>query len=205
MVTRRTRQVSLSRGLAGGTSSRNAARSAGRPRIDPASTSPRARDRASPCPRRSADSGFGDRRQAWARFYNIASVIPAVVLAAGRSSRMGRAKALLPIGDDTFLTRIVRTLLDAGVDDVVVVVGHDAESIVRDFSASGLPARFVVNREYDRGQLSSLLAGLAVIEKSDRKSTRLNSSHDQISYAVFCLKKQATHLFVVLTLVDLPN
>lgn len=78
---------------------------------------------------------------------------------------MGRAKALLPIGDDTFLTRIVRTFLDAGVDDVVVVVGHDAESIVRDFSASGLPARFAVNREYDRGQLSSLLAGLALIDR----------------------------------------
>src|SRR2546428_4957587 len=27
--------------------------------------------------------------------------------------------------------------------------------------------------------------------KPDRKSTRLNSSHDQISYAVFCLKKTA--------------
>ena len=78
---------------------------------------------------------------------------------------MGRAKALLPIGDGTFLTRIVRTFLDAGVDDVVVVVGHDAESIVRDFSASGLPARFVLNREYDRGQLSSLLAALAVIDR----------------------------------------
>ena len=29
-----------------------------------------------------------------------------------------------------------------------------------------------------------------VIQGLDRKSTRLNSSHDQISYAVFCLKKQ---------------
>src|SRR3982751_1684526 len=28
---------------------------------------------------------------------------------------------------------------------------------------------------------------------ADRKSTRLNSSHDQISYAVFCLKKKNTH------------
>src|SRR2546428_4522383 len=28
----------------------------------------------------------------------------------------------------------------------------------------------------------------------DRKSTRLNSSHDQISYAVFCLKKKIQHL-----------
>ena len=96
----------------------------------------------------------------------MASVIPAIVLAAGRSSRMGRAKATLAAGDGhTFLTRIVRTFLDAGVDDVIVVVGHDAELIAGSFSASGLPARFVVNREYDRGQLSSLLAGLGVVDR----------------------------------------
>jgi len=96
----------------------------------------------------------------------MASVIPAIVLAAGRSSRMGRAKATLPAGDGhTFLTRIVQTLLDAGVDDVIVVVGHDADAIARSFSLSGLPARFVVNREYDRGQLSSLLAGLNAIDR----------------------------------------
>ena len=93
-------------------------------------------------------------------------VIPAIVLAAGRSSRMGRAKATLPAGDgQTFLTRIVRTFLDAGVDDVIVVVGHDADAIAASFSESGLPARLVVNREYDRGQLSSLLAGLNVIDR----------------------------------------
>jgi molybdenum cofactor cytidylyltransferase len=96
----------------------------------------------------------------------MACVIPAIVLAAGRSSRMGRAKATLPAGDgQTFLTRIVRTFLDAGVDDVIVVVGHDADAIAASFSASGLPARFVVNREYDRGQLSSLLAGLNAIDR----------------------------------------
>ena len=96
----------------------------------------------------------------------MASVIPAIVLAAGRSSRMGRAKAALPAGDGhTFLTRIVRTFLDAGVDDVIVVVGHDAALIAQSFSGSGLPARFVVNREYDRGQLSSLLAGLHAIDR----------------------------------------
>ena len=96
----------------------------------------------------------------------MASVIPVIVLAAGRSSRMGRAKATLPAGDGhTFLTRIVQTFLDAGVDDVIVVVGHDAELIASSFSESGLPARFVVNREYDRGQLSSLLAGLGVVDR----------------------------------------
>src|SRR5439155_17175239 len=35
-----------------------------------------------------------------------------------------------------------------------------------------------------------LLAGLGLAEDSDRKSTRLNSSHVAISYAVFCLKKK---------------
>lgn len=93
-------------------------------------------------------------------------MIPAIVLAAGRSSRMGRTKATLPLGDtDTFLTRIVRTFREAGVDDVIVVVGHDADAVASSFAASGLPARFVLNPEYDRGQLSSLLAGLAVVDR----------------------------------------
>src|SRR5688572_31321818 len=39
-------------------------------------------------------------------------------------------------------------------------------------------------------------AGAQVIE--DRKSTRLNSSHSQISYAVFCLKKKKIHALIVL-------
>src|SRR2546422_6991557 len=34
---------------------------------------------------------------------------------------------------------------------------------------------------------------LEIIAKRDRKSTRLNSSHGYISYAVFCLKKKNTH------------
>jgi molybdenum cofactor cytidylyltransferase len=93
-------------------------------------------------------------------------MIPAIVLAAGRSTRMGRAKQMLPLdGGDTFLTRILRTFLDAGVDDIVVVAGHDAEGVIASVVASGLPARFAVNREYDRGQLSSLQTGLAVVDR----------------------------------------
>ena len=93
-------------------------------------------------------------------------MIPAIVLAAGRSTRMGSAKAALPLnGGETFLTRIVRTFLEAGVDDVVVVVGHEPEAVVSSFAPSGLPARFVVNNDYDRGQLSSLVAGLGVVDR----------------------------------------
>ena len=68
-------------------------------------------------------------------------VIPAVVLAAGMSTRMGRAKALLPLSEtDTFVSRIVRTFLDAGVDDVVVVLGHEADAIAASLLRAGLPA-----------------------------------------------------------------
>ena len=45
----------------------------------------------------------------------IAAMIPAVVLAAGLSTRMGRAKALLPIDDETFIERIVHSFIAAGV------------------------------------------------------------------------------------------
>src|SRR5690348_18085675 len=37
-----------------------------------------------------------------------------------------------------------------------------------------------------------VLAGPLYDEEGDRKSTRLNSSHPSISYAVFCLKKKTT-------------
>jgi molybdenum cofactor cytidylyltransferase len=95
-----------------------------------------------------------------------AAVIPAIVLAAGRSSRMGRPKALLTLDDGrTFLQRIVVTFHEALVDDIVVVVGHQPEPIVESLAATGVTVRYVVNREYDRGQLSSVQAGLAIVDR----------------------------------------
>src|SRR2546421_6302070 len=53
-------------------------------------------------------------------------------------------------------------------------------------SANETPPPTVANAGPDRGAVTSASATSA----RDRKSTRLNSSHDQISYAVFCLKKK---------------
>ena len=93
-------------------------------------------------------------------------MIPAIVLAAGKSTRMGRQKALLPLGaGQTFLTRIVSTFREAGIEDVVVVVGHEARAVIDWFDASPASARFVVNHDYETGQLSSLLAGLRVVDR----------------------------------------
>src|SRR2546427_7713293 len=55
------------------------------------------------------------------------------------------------------------------------------------------PARFRGTELFDWLQAAEPKArALSVSRKEDRKSTRLNSSHSQISYAVFCLKKKNT-------------
>ena len=92
-------------------------------------------------------------------------MIPGIVLAGGKSSRMGRPKALLPIGapTDTFFDRITRTLLEAGLDDVIVVVGADSAAIRAGVQPrSGV--RIIDNPDYEQGQLTSLLAGLRAID-----------------------------------------
>jgi molybdenum cofactor cytidylyltransferase len=100
------------------------------------------------------------------RFYYDGRVIPAIVLAAGKSSRMGRSKAALALeGGDTFVTRIVRTFVAAGISDVIIVVGHDADAVIGAFADAELSATFVENPDYERGQLSSLLAGLRIIDR----------------------------------------
>jgi len=90
-------------------------------------------------------------------------VIPAIVLAAGASSRMGEPKALLPIGGRTFVRRILDTLRDAGLEECVVVVRPDADAVEREISSAGF-GRAVVNTNPTRGQLSSLVTGLDAID-----------------------------------------
>lgn len=93
-------------------------------------------------------------------------MIPAVVLAAGKSSRMGRTKALLPVGrDETFLTRIVRVLREGGIDRVVVVIGGDAAAVRASLPQGDASLTAVENPHFEEGQLSSLLVGLAAIEQ----------------------------------------
>jgi CTP:molybdopterin cytidylyltransferase MocA len=92
-------------------------------------------------------------------------MIPAVVLAAGKSTRMGRTKALLPLGGETFVSRILRTFRSAGVEEVVVVVGHDAERVSDVLGRMDAAPRVIVNPDYESGQLSSILAGLRAVDR----------------------------------------
>ncbi len=53
----------------------------------------------------------------------------AILLAAGESTRMGTLKALLPWGGVTLIEYQVGELAAAGVEDIVVVLGHAAEEV----------------------------------------------------------------------------
>jgi molybdenum cofactor cytidylyltransferase len=96
-------------------------------------------------------------------------MIPAVVLAAGKSSRMGgRTKALLPVADGgSFVSRIVATFREAGVEEIVIVTGHEAERVASAVAAGGLPARVVMNHSFESGQFSSVLAGLDAVDRPE--------------------------------------
>jgi CTP:molybdopterin cytidylyltransferase MocA len=94
-------------------------------------------------------------------------MIPAIVLAAGKSSRMGRPKALLPIGStgDTFLTRILHVLRSGGIARACVVLGGDASAVRATLPPDDDFFRVVENDHYEQGQLSSLLVGLSSVEE----------------------------------------
>jgi len=94
-------------------------------------------------------------------------MIPAIVLAAGKSSRMGRTKALLPAGPsgETFLNRVVRVLREGGADAIVVVIGGDAAAVRASLPRDEASLAVVENPHFEDGQLSSLHVGLAAVEQ----------------------------------------
>lgn len=93
------------------------------------------------------------------------SGIVGVVLAAGESSRFGAANKLLAtIDGEPLVRRAATTLLDAGLE-VVVVLGHDAAT-VRD-ALDGLDVSFASNPAYDEGQSTSVRRGVEVASARD--------------------------------------
>ena len=90
--------------------------------------------------------------------------VSAVVLAAGRSARMGEAKQLLRIGEQTMLERTIENVRASRVEAAVLVLGFGAESIRRELPAALLKdIRVVINENYASGMASSLREGLAAV------------------------------------------
>ncbi len=85
-------------------------------------------------------------------------MINAIILAAGQSKRMGKPKPLLRFGDKTFLEQIISVLKLSDVDRITVVLGAEAETIKNSVDLS--ETRVVVNKDYLKGQLSSLITAI---------------------------------------------
>ncbi|MEE8532192.1 MAG: molybdopterin-binding/glycosyltransferase family 2 protein [Alphaproteobacteria bacterium] len=88
--------------------------------------------------------------------------IAALVLAAGRSRRMGKANKLLSeIGGEPMVARVVRAAVDSRAEPVVVVTGHEAAKVRA--ALSGHDVAFADNPDYAQGLSTSLAAGLAAL------------------------------------------
>ena len=93
------------------------------------------------------------------------SGVSAIILAAGESTRMGRLKALLPWRDRTLIEYQVESLREAGVDQVIAVVGHRWEEV--EAPVKGLPGvDTAVNLDYREGKTTSIKTGLSRVSPS---------------------------------------
>jgi CTP:molybdopterin cytidylyltransferase MocA len=82
--------------------------------------------------------------------------VAAILLAAGRSSRMGAFKPLLPFGNKTVIECCLDYLRAAGIEEIVVVLGHRAEDIRRRISG----VTFAVNPDPDSEMGASIAVGV---------------------------------------------
>jgi molybdenum cofactor cytidylyltransferase len=89
-------------------------------------------------------------------------MISAILLAAGESKRMGRPKQLLEWRGKTLLQHSVESLINSAADEIILVLGHEADRIRQTLPA--LPIKIVINTDYARGMASSLGQGLLAME-----------------------------------------
>jgi molybdenum cofactor cytidylyltransferase len=92
-------------------------------------------------------------------------MVSGIILAAGESSRMGSPKPLLKIGEKCFVQHIVDVLIASRVLDIVVVLGADGKAIQTQLN--WFKGKTVINEEWEKGQLSSIVAGLRAVDQKD--------------------------------------
>lgn len=99
------------------------------------------------------------------------SSVTAIVLAAGASKRMGaQNKLLLDYGGRPLVDHTVETVLEAGIDDVVVVIGYEGDRVRN--ALADRPVRFAENSRYSEGMTTSIHAGV------------LRARHDSAGYMI---------------------
>ncbi len=95
---------------------------------------------------------------------NSKDQVSAILLAAGRSRRMGAFKPLLPFGDTTVIESCLNNLHRAGIENIVVAVGHRAEEVQARLKTRNLS--FALNPDPDSEMSASIACGVELIGDS---------------------------------------
>jgi molybdenum cofactor cytidylyltransferase len=88
--------------------------------------------------------------------------VEGLLLAAGKSQRMGSPKPLLTVFGQTFLEHIVLEAQHSDLIGINIILGHKAELILK--SLPQFETRVIINPDFEQGQLSSLIRGLKTLE-----------------------------------------
>ncbi len=72
-------------------------------------------------------------------------MVTGVILAAGMSTRMGRFKPMLPLGDTTFIKRIIQMMRLAGIEDILVVAGAHKDELEAHLAGENVRILFNAN------------------------------------------------------------
>ncbi|MBN2046221.1 MAG: nucleotidyltransferase family protein [Anaerolineaceae bacterium] len=81
-----------------------------------------------------------------------------IILAAGKSSRFGSSKIMLEWDGEALIHRLARISIEAELSPVLVVLGANVDAPIQ--ALSDLPARIIINDEWERGMSSSLSTGI---------------------------------------------
>jgi molybdenum cofactor cytidylyltransferase len=109
-------------------------------------------------------------------------VISGVILAAGTGSRFGGTKQLIHLGGKPLVQHVIDASVAAGLDEIVVVLGHDAER-VREGIRLPRNARTVDNRDYDGGLATSLATGLRAAARDSEAAVVLLADQPGVTAA----------------------
>jgi CTP:molybdopterin cytidylyltransferase MocA len=90
----------------------------------------------------------------------------AILLAAGKSRRMGAFKPLLPFGERTVVEACIDNLWQGGIEELIVVIGHRAAEMRE--RLDHLPVRFAVNSELESEMGVSIARGVEQISPETR-------------------------------------
>jgi molybdenum cofactor cytidylyltransferase len=93
-------------------------------------------------------------------------MIAAIVPAAGMSTRMGRNKLLLAFRGKPLIVRAVDTLLESEIDEIVVVLGHEADRVRETLQERQVT--IVENFDYRQGMSTSIRVGLGAVSSGAR-------------------------------------